>query len=181
MSQQARDYYSYKLKFVNGESSRNRHFDQLKTYNNKLEKLLHSSDKDTHTLQQRASVAASATADQAICSFWKHANQLFNALKSAWDCCCREKYCVQVLLQHRTTKKSEFHIMFARESSGSSWLMQETRIVDGNDSEIVPARVSALQGKSAAIKQPGNHRQAIAIKSAFRIKGQKTNNTTASR
>lgn len=165
LPQHSRDYYLYKLRFINSESTRDRYFDQLKSHNDKLEKLLDTSDKDAQALQQRVSATASVSSDLAICSFWRHANKFFAALKSAWNCCCSEQCRVQLLLQDRTTKKSEFHIALVRPSE-STPLIYETKIISEGD--LVLDQDVTMRGGSVIVKRPISQHQTQKGRSALK-------------
>ncbi|KAK3370388.1 hypothetical protein B0H63DRAFT_486905 [Podospora didyma] len=166
----------YRLKFSNNDAVRKRLFGELQDYNDKLEKLLDSSDKDTRLVQQRTAVGQLASIDAAICNFWVQARNLFNALAAAWSCRCQH-HGARLLLQHRTSKKPDFQVMFTAFTS-SRWEIHKTRISQGDDmvAATMNENITLLENISLSVSHPG-HRQNRPVKSAFR---NKHSNNTAS-
>ncbi|KPM38172.1 hypothetical protein AK830_g8421 [Neonectria ditissima] len=161
MSKDGIDYHRYKVKFMNGASVRGELFAEIKDLLERMRDLLDTSDKESQLLGKRASAAKNSAIDAAICGFFVHANRLFRALTSAWNCYCQQQHCVRLLLQHRTNKKSEFEVVFAK-SLPSSWEVRKTRIVEGGDIEA---------GQVSTIRIPA-HREKQPIKSALRTRAQ---------
>ncbi|KAL7912178.1 hypothetical protein GGI35DRAFT_308706 [Trichoderma velutinum] len=93
----------FRLKFSNGESVRSKLFAELQAYNDKLDKLLDSSDKVSALEQRKASRHQERAIDSAICSFWVQATKLFKALAATWKCHCIEHLTI-LPLQHRAKK-----------------------------------------------------------------------------
>jgi hypothetical protein len=120
------------LKFCNGESVRERLFTELEHYNDTLEKLLDSSDKDAQLVQTRLTTMRAATIDATICKFWIQAQKVWKALSAAWNCRCAQHE-ARLLLQHRTSRKFEVQIMFTKMSSSAHWDICRTRIAEGDD------------------------------------------------
>ncbi|KAI1370312.1 hypothetical protein F4677DRAFT_367696 [Hypoxylon crocopeplum] len=128
------EYQAYKIKFSNGESTRNSLFKELDSLNKRLEQLLSISDKEAQLIQDRQASAVTSAIDSAICNLWINASKLFEALTTAWRCTCQGQHSARLLLQHRNTKKSEFNVFFARPED-SQWRIQETRISEDNELE----------------------------------------------
>ncbi|KAK3314613.1 hypothetical protein B0H66DRAFT_605559 [Apodospora peruviana] len=162
------EFQLYKVKFSNGEANRTELLVQLQEYNDKLEKLLSTSDRDAQLKKQRTAVQYKTSIDAALCSFWKHASRLFGALASAWNCSCRDQHWAKLLLQHRTDRTAEFDVMFISGSSG--WQIQHTKISENDGIKNGPT-AQASSPNSMPIHQPA-HRQNVAIhlKSAMRVK-----------
>jgi hypothetical protein len=99
----------HKFKLSRNENVRKRLFEELKDYNDKLEKLLRYNDDDTRLLGVRSSQLQISNTDAVICTFWKNAKNVFQALASALTCQCQQ-HGAKLLLQHRTTEKVEFEI-----------------------------------------------------------------------
>ena len=78
-------FQRYRLKFSNGASERQRLFGELHEYNDKLEKLLDSSDRDTKLVQTRAAAMRTAAIDASICRFWIQARKVWKALLAVLD------------------------------------------------------------------------------------------------
>ncbi|XXH01471.1 hypothetical protein Hte_007831 [Hypoxylon texense] len=126
------EYQAYKVKFSNGESTRNDLFEELNSLNKRLNQLLSISDKEAQLIQERQASAVTSAIDSAICNFWKNANRLFEALTAAWRCSCQCQHSTRLLLQHRDTKMPEFNVFFAR-SEDSRWRIQETKISENDE------------------------------------------------
>ena len=180
VGKEARAFQLYRIKFANGESVRKRLFDELQDHNDKLEKLLDSSDRDAHLVVQRTAAAEGAAIDAAVCSFWIQARRLFRALANSWDCRC-QNHGADLLLQHRTSKKPDFSITFTKlQTAPACWHVQRTRILQDAGPALAgdaQTTAAALSGPSIALHEPG-HRHGRAVKSAFRGSRQTTNTTT---
>lgn len=164
-----REFQRYKLKFSNSETTRKQLFAQLGDYNDKLEKLLTTADRDAELVQQRYFKRRAAEIDSSICGFWIHAARLFRALASAWNCACREQHCARLLLQHRTSRRSEFDVMFASRSK-ERWEVHSTKIKEGDEEDHSSSRaIVTLDGLPT--HRP-SHRQERLLKSAMRSKSQ---------
>lgn len=165
-----REFQRYKLKFSNSETTRKQLFAQLKDYNDKLEKLLTTADRDAELAQQRLSRKRAADADSALCGFWVRAARLFRALASAWNCACREQHCARLLLQHRTSRSSEFDVLFATHRK-ECWEVHSTKIKEGDEDARSSSAAVMTRLDSFPARQPG-HRQDRPLKSAMRSKNQ---------
>jgi hypothetical protein len=171
ISKEVRVFQLYKIKFSNGETVRKRLFGEIQSYNDKLEKLLDTSDKDAFLVQQRNVVAQTNAIDTAICSFWLQARKLFKALVSAWGCQCKAKHTTKLLLQHQTTKQPEFYLTFTTFQS-PYWSICHTRVTEGNEAVAAAMTETINILERVAIHQPG-HRVSNPAKSAM-----KSSNTT---
>ena len=166
-----REFQRYKLKFSNSETTRKQLFAQLKDYNEKIEKLLTTADRDAELTRQRASRGRTADNTKSeLCSFWRHATRLFDALASAWNCACREQHCARLLLQHRVTKAAEFNVLFATPES-ERWRLHKTMIKEGGEEMEQASSAAVTRLDSLPIRQP-NHRQDHQLKSAMRSRNQ---------
>lgn len=172
MSQDGMEYHLYKIKFCNGASVRKELFEELKNLLDRMKDLLDTSDKETQLVSKRATVATSSAIDTAICSFFIQANKLFRALASAWNCYCHQQHCVQLLLEHRTDKKSEFEVVFAK-SLPSSWEVRQTRIVEGKLVSTAEQPPQAKKPSPMATLPPSDLKAKQPLKSALRTTGQK--------
>ncbi|KAK7420552.1 hypothetical protein QQX98_002751 [Neonectria punicea] len=171
MSKDGMEYHRYKVRFMNGAAVRGELFTELKDLLERMRDLLDTSDKETQLVGKRASAARSSAIDAAICGFFVHVNKLFRALTSAWNCYCQQQHCVRLLLQHRTDKKSEFEVVFAK-SLPSSWEVRRTRIVEGDGVEAVnQLKKPAGSNQTSTIRIPA-HREKQPMKSALRTRTQ---------
>lgn len=164
------EYHLYKIKFSNGAAVRKELFAELKDLLERLRDILDTSDEETRLVNKRLTIATSSAIDAAVCSFFIRANKLFRALSSAWKCCCQQQHCVHLLLRHRTDKKSEFEIMFAK-ASQTSWDISQTRIIEGDDITIEDPKQLTESTRTSIITTPA-HRDKQPIKSALRTKPQ---------
>jgi hypothetical protein len=128
------------------QSKRDKLFNELTDYNNELRTLLDASDRIAALRQGRGKVKRS-TVSKGLWQFWRHADNLYNLLTRSWRCDCKAYHLANLMLQHRTTSKSEFQIMivFAQQSRMPkpwSWTWQETSIKMLED-EIQPARANS--------------------------------------
>jgi hypothetical protein len=107
------DYELFRARFSIGEGVRNDLFSRLKECNDRLEKLLSSSDKvsqlqDTAPgCNKRAHLINSAFEKAS-----KSSAKLFNAVQDAWQCSCRLYHFAYLRLEHRTLTDMCFEITF---------------------------------------------------------------------
>lgn len=126
------------MKFSLGESTRDRLFEQLSSYNDRLEKLLSSSDEISELQKSRNIASKSATAsfvDTAICKFWHSASQFYVALLAAWNCECFDQHCAYLHLQHRTSAEKDFQLLLMplRSQESGKWSSRQIKIMDKNE------------------------------------------------
>ncbi|CRK40823.1 hypothetical protein BN1723_004935 [Verticillium longisporum] len=164
MTKEGRAFQSYRFKFSQNESVRTQLFAELQAYNDKLEKLLDSSDKHAHLVQQ-ASEFKSRIGDNVICQFWMKAARVLYLLADAWNCHCSQQHCANLQLQHRTGKKSEFNFWFEA-TELSQWATRKARISE--DAEQSTALDRAAEDLESLVMSEPNHRQGQPAKSAMR-------------
>ncbi|KAK3399598.1 hypothetical protein B0T20DRAFT_433999 [Sordaria brevicollis] len=163
-SSENRSFQWYRIKFsMKGTGSRKSLFRDLEDCTNKLEKLLAVSDRNrqlTQLSKQRSSSSLGTAAEQALCSFWKHADKFYRALASTWNCRCKA-HTTNLLLRHRTSGHPEFEVLLTRQLElhpSNAWKVRSAKIVaDEQD--------SAISG-SAPIHAP-SHRDSRPVKSAM--------------
>jgi len=114
------------------QSKRNRLFEELTDYNNELRTLLDTSDRIAALRQNRGRRKKSAV-NRGLWQFWRHADRLYGLLTQSWRCDCKTLHQANLLLQHRTTSKVDFRIMFiyAQQTFKPKpwlWTCQETNI-----------------------------------------------------
>ncbi|KAF2128931.1 hypothetical protein P153DRAFT_357424 [Dothidotthia symphoricarpi CBS 119687] len=106
------DYEMFRTKFSIGERVRHELLGQLKECNERLEKLLSSSDRVSalesatpgHTKQTDTLVSIFKKAS-------KRSNLLFKALQNAWQCSCQQYHFANLRLEHRTLTEVCFEII----------------------------------------------------------------------
>ncbi|RYP70252.1 hypothetical protein DL771_005555 [Monosporascus sp. 5C6A] len=114
----SKEYQIYRLKFSMGETTRRGLFKELQTYNDRLEKLVTTSDivSNLQTTRQAAQPTTASIIDAAICKFWNHADGLYRALLGSWTCICREDHSAHLLLQHRKPPDTHFRLVLSSNS-----------------------------------------------------------------
>lgn len=107
-----RDYQVFRVKFSVGEGTRTRLFGELQTYNDRLEKLMASSDivAELENIRQGQPENQSRALTTAMSKFWNHAEKLYRALAVAWSCSCRDHHRARLMLQHRTSTNRDFRL-----------------------------------------------------------------------
>jgi hypothetical protein len=105
------EFQAKRIKFTMKRSSRERIFEQLKDANERMRKLLDSSDQVTTARQRGHANRTSYIISRKINDFWQHAKRLHEALSSAWQCACHS-HIANLGLEHRTFEKVEFDVLF---------------------------------------------------------------------
>ncbi|KAK4452752.1 hypothetical protein QBC34DRAFT_345838 [Podospora aff. communis PSN243] len=105
-----RTYQAFRIKFSTGEQTRTRLFAEFQTYNDRLEKLMTSSDVVSELEETRQQQQSAKPAMAAITKFWGTAEKLYRALFEAWRCSCRDHHCAQLILRHRTLGDKDFQL-----------------------------------------------------------------------
>ncbi|KAH7020417.1 hypothetical protein EDB80DRAFT_702936 [Ilyonectria destructans] len=166
ISKESRAFQLYRAKFSRGESVRKRLFSEFEGYNEKLEKLLECSDKETRVIQQRDSMVKRTATHLALCTFWKQATTLFRALTSAWNCHCQASHGAELMLQHRTTQQAEFHVTFITFNS-SEWDICSTRISENEETVAEQLHETVQILERPPFPQP-NHRNLAPARPALK-------------
>ena len=169
LKERNREYQVYRVKFSLGENTRKRLFEELQTYNDRLEKLLSTGD-IVSTLNQSTHNALKATStsiDSTLCKFWYSADRLYRALLAAWNCGCYHHHHARLILQHRmSTKEKEFSLILDSDISQGSqeWprckmKIEEKETLETSSRELAisktamptftPNRKSTMQGQTA--------------------------------
>ena len=125
----------YRLKFSIGEEKRKKLFAELKEYNERLEKLLTTSDVLAQLESKHGALpnTAKATIDSAVAHFWRHTDRLYKILCQAWTCSCASNHRAKIMLQHRSFINLEFVLLFLGSASTCDanqvpWRMRETKV-----------------------------------------------------
>lgn len=105
-------YEKYRIRFANSAKDRHRLLEELDKYNNKLEKILATSDEDTRLAMDREQ----AIVDDKLCSFWIQATRIYSALSNHWVCGCefQADHSVRVALTHRIQSTQGFKLAWTR-------------------------------------------------------------------
>lgn len=126
------EYQIQRFKMSFNRSKRDKLFKDLTDCNNELRMLLDTSDRIA-ALRQSRSAKTKPAASKELWKFWHHADRLYNLLIRSWKCDCKRFHLAHLLLQHRTTQKADFKIMFVYGEQNFtpkpwSWTCQETNI-----------------------------------------------------
>ncbi|KAF2007647.1 hypothetical protein P154DRAFT_376872, partial [Amniculicola lignicola CBS 123094] len=105
------DYQKFKIKFSLGESVRDEMLDQLKECNERLEKLLSTSDKVSSLSTIPTNSKRSSSLESALRKAWKKSDLLFKALHEAWQCSCQQYHYANLRLEHRTVSEICFDVI----------------------------------------------------------------------
>ncbi|KAH7028840.1 uncharacterized protein B0I36DRAFT_126522 [Microdochium trichocladiopsis] len=167
----------FKMKFLQGESNRKRLLKQLRDCNEKLWKLLDSSEKDARLTTTMEAARVVAAADASLCKFWKTATAFFRALAAAYSCQCKRSHAARLLLQHRASCKTDakFQMVFPLESTQETpdpWAACTTTIEETTNKPLVAesrvlvetrkvwqagGNVQTLSALKASISKPHHH------------------------
>ncbi|KAI0009576.1 hypothetical protein F4779DRAFT_627716 [Xylariaceae sp. FL0662B] len=128
-------------------------FEEFGRYDSQLIRLVGMIDDEAQSTQAKIPAFSSSQCSTTLCSIWAHANALFKALSSAWACCCYDQHLAELLLQHRTTNKNEFNMLFAKRSP-SSWHIQKALITVGSDPHCQKPSISGSVDKKATVQPP---------------------------
>jgi len=126
------DYEKFRTKFSIGERTRNELFGQLKECNERLGKLLSSSDR-VSALQDASPGHSKQTSvlESAFKKASKKSDLLFKALHNAWQCSCQQYHFANLRLEHRTLTEVCFEVilMFVAPSAygNTPWSWKEIR------------------------------------------------------
>lgn len=105
------EFQAKRIKFSLKKSSRDRLFGQLQEANERMRNLLESSDHITAARRSREATKPTSIMNRKINEFWQHAKRLHEALSKAWQCGCGS-HVANLQLQHRTSDKVEFDVLF---------------------------------------------------------------------
>ncbi|KAE8440783.1 hypothetical protein EG329_006583 [Mollisiaceae sp. DMI_Dod_QoI] len=127
------EFQTQRIKMSLNRSKRDKLFEELTDYNNELRTLLDTSDRIA-ALRQSREMGKKSTVSKGLWQFWRHVDRLYGLLTQSWRCDCKSFHQANLLLQHRTTSKVDFKIMFiyAQKTLNRprpwSWTCQETNI-----------------------------------------------------
>jgi hypothetical protein len=112
ISRSTMDYHVFRAKFSLGGKKREELFAQLKECNDRLEKLLSSSDK----LSALQNASPSTTRQMSVLESTfkkacKKSESLFRALQRAWNCSCQQYHFANLRLEHRRSMDICFEII----------------------------------------------------------------------
>lgn len=158
------NYELFRTKFSFGERTRNELFGQLKECNERLEKLLSSSDRIS-VLQDAVPGKTKQTSalESAFKRISKKSDLLFRALQNAWQCSCQQYHFANLRLEHRTFEEACFEIilMFVAPSEfgDTPWSCRQIRCghmlgCSFPQKVVDAAKSSPLRYETEALPQP---------------------------
>ncbi|OCK77569.1 hypothetical protein K432DRAFT_303900 [Lepidopterella palustris CBS 459.81] len=121
------EFQAKRIKFSLKKASREKLFGELQEYNDKLRKLLESSDRTSAARRAREPKQTTLIADRKLGEFWRYAKKLHDALAKAWRCGC-SSHEANLRLQHRTSDEADFDVLFRTKTAADIWKWQETNI-----------------------------------------------------
>ena len=106
------EYELFRTRFSFGERKRNELLDQLQECNERLEKLVRSSDKVSACQDAAPRFTKQISAmDNAFRKIARKADVLYRALKTSWECSCQSHHTTNLRLEHRTFAEVYFEIV----------------------------------------------------------------------
>ncbi|KAK0644433.1 hypothetical protein B0T16DRAFT_332564 [Cercophora newfieldiana] len=143
-----RSYQAFRVKFSVGEQTRTQLFAEFQTYNDRLEKLVASSDivSELEDARQK-NKPSSEPATTAITRFWRNADKLYRAFFAAWTCGCRDHHCAQLVLQHRSSpadRDFSLHLASGTERGGSNHIWSTCSLMIRTLEKVPPNLVERL-------------------------------------
>jgi hypothetical protein len=143
------EYQAKRLRMSFNQSKRDKLFNELTDYNNELRTLLDTSDRIA-ALRQGRGKAKKPAVSKGLWQFWRHADNLYNLLTRSWRCDCKAYHLANLMLQHRTTSRADFEVMFVFAQHSLipkpwSWTWQETSIkMLDNELQVANANARSL-------------------------------------
>lgn len=169
LSKDSNKFLIFKMKFVQAEGTRRRLFMDLRDCNDKLSRLLDSSEKDAQLTKTLEAAQVTSGINKSMCTFWKTATAFFRALAAACRCQCCDDHTARLLLQHRASckEKARFDVIFTMQSAQAStrqavgWEACRTRIEEDDHGGFVKESV-VLAEKRTTVCQPDYSRPTLA-------------------
>jgi hypothetical protein len=126
------EFQAKRIKFSLKKSSREKLFGKLQDSNDRLRRLLESSDQNTAARRTRETCKPKSVVNRKINEFWRHAKRLHEVLSKAWQCGCAT-HMANLQLQHRTSDKVEFDVLFnvGPLSTRGGWRETKIKMVSG--------------------------------------------------
>jgi hypothetical protein len=123
------DYETFRLKFSLSEPVRKQLFEQLTKCNERLEKLLSTSDRISALESAPSSTRRTEVLGMTLKKAWRKSDLLFKALEKAWRCSCQEYHFANLRLEHRTAPEICFELILLTiapsAQANASWSWRE--------------------------------------------------------
>ncbi|KAK3367735.1 hypothetical protein B0H63DRAFT_489708 [Podospora didyma] len=152
----SRGYQVFRAKFSIGERTRTRLFAEFQTYNDRLEKLMASSDVVSQLEESRQKQHLSSnltTTNTAMSKFWGNAEKLYRAFLGAWGCRCRDHHCAHLTLQHRSLTDQDFHLHLDSGTNhaglGKAWKLYSVRVKTLDQTTPKPGSLRQLDNRDS--------------------------------
>lgn len=160
----------YRIRFSQAEKEREEIFAKLESCNENLKKLLQISEDDIELSDKGAAARSGET--NALCRFWRHASRVFAAHCVVWNCTCRPQHSMRLLLEHRTSKSTDFCLLYSQNLENNEEARRIRIIEKGTDADTLasvrmgPSRAGT--GDTSAHNQ--SHGESIPGRSAIETK-----------
>ncbi|KAF2643630.1 hypothetical protein P280DRAFT_466398 [Massarina eburnea CBS 473.64] len=155
------DYSKFRIKFSVRDVNREELFARLKECNERLEKLLRTSDQVSALQEAPPSTSKQISIlETAFKKTYRQSELLFKALRKSFNCSCQQYHFANLRLEHRTLPEICFEIILmfvAPRQETTSWSWQELQCgrMSGclvhrshtNTTQIQPARPQVANGK----------------------------------
>jgi hypothetical protein len=152
LSKENIEFQAKRIKFTVRKSAGERLFTQLQDVNERMRKLTESSDKTGVARHQGQTTKPSSVMSRKMDNFWQHAKRLHEALSTAWQCSC-VGHTTNLGLQHRTSDKIEFEVVFQLGNGPQQFNWQGTRIKMEENASAVAIHVPQVGATSSTFEQ----------------------------
>ncbi|KAK3073075.1 hypothetical protein LTR53_005652 [Teratosphaeriaceae sp. CCFEE 6253] len=152
------EYRKEQLKFGFGRSQRDELLKEIRTTNEKLDRLLVKSEK-VATYQQSLTTSVAPRAVKSLLQYWRDADRIYALLHRSWGCLCQEKHCAHLWLQHRTGATFEFKLLVLWSPQSVSaqpcppWISQGL-LITRTESRVERLRVPLSSVSGSALAPP---------------------------
>lgn len=106
------EYETFRLKFSLNDPTRKELLRRMKEGNERLEKLLSTSDV-VSALESADVSRKTGMLESTLRKAWRKSNDLFKAIHEAWQCTCMQHHFANLRLEHRTVPKICFEVILA--------------------------------------------------------------------
>lgn len=153
------DYETFRVKFSFNEPVRNEIFERLRKSNERLEKLLSTSDKIAAL--ESVAVAPSTTKqtssqEVAFKTAWRKAELLYKALQASWRCSCQQHHLANLRLSHCNTFQKCFDVILMFDAPGlqanNPWWCKSLQCGQISDCACTPVAASILPQQCQSVK-----------------------------
>lgn len=134
------EYETFRLKFTLNEPTREELLRRMKEGNEKLEKLLNTSDV-VSALEGRDVSRKTGVLESTLRKAWRKSDDLFKAIHKAWQCTCMQHHYANLRLEHRTIPEICFEVILIfvspTRSGTSPWPWRRLRCGQPDDCTLL--------------------------------------------